>query len=116
MFEKLGQCVFKLQEKWKDSERDDIIQFNPAEDEEELHKNFKIGAAVETRIKDRILDIVRKYWDCFCSKGARRPILGYEFSINTGTHSPVCKFPAFGGSMPCQLFDSKTCQLSDNCV
>lgn len=91
MFEKLGKCVFKLSEQWKDSERDDVIEFNPEKDEEELQKNFKIGTTVEPKVKERITELIKKYWDCFCSEGARRPILGYEFSINTGTHTPVCK-------------------------
>ncbi len=91
-FEKLGKCVLKTPERWKDSARTDIITFCAKEDEEELQKNFKIGKNVKPAVRDRILQIVRKYWDCFCSKGARRPILGYEFAINTGSHSPVCKY------------------------
>ena len=34
--------------------------------------------------------MVKKYWDSFCKKGARRHILNYEFSIDTGTAKPVC--------------------------
>ena len=90
-FERLGKCVFKLNEKWKDSNRTNIIEFDPKKDETELQKNFKIGTTVDAQVRERILGIVRTYWDCFCSDGARRPILGYEFAINTGTHSPVCK-------------------------
>ena len=41
--------------------------------------------------------IVKKYWNCFCKKGARRPILNYEFSIDNGTAKPVCcKQPLYG--------------------
>lgn len=101
IFEKLGQCVFKQHEKWKNSERTDLIFFNPEKDTEELMANFKYGDKdnnLGDDTKSRILDIIKKYWDSFCSEGARRPILGYEYAINTGSHTPVCKFYNFCSS------------------
>ena len=44
-----------------------------------------------------IAAIIREYWDVFDPSGALRTILGYEFSIDTGAHKPVCcKPPRYG--------------------
>ena len=41
--------------------------------------------------------IVKKYWDCFCKRGARRPILVYDFLIDTGSAKLVCcRKPRYG--------------------
>lgn len=92
IYERLGKCVLKKPEQWKTLPRDDIITFDAAKDTDELMKNFKIGDDVEESVKVQVIDIIKKYWDSFCSEGCRRPILGYEFSINTGNHPPVCKY------------------------
>ena len=39
--------------------------------------------------KSEIKELIVKYWDCFCQKGACRPILDYEFTIDTGASKPV---------------------------
>ena len=92
LFEKLGKCVIKHKKKYKESDRDDIIIYNAEKDSQELEDNFKIGSTTTPSLTKQIKSIVTKYWDSFCSAGARRPIIGYEFSINTGNHTPVCKY------------------------
>ena len=69
--------------------RDDIIGFDPGNDQAELDHNFQpqhcpqhLRAIVETTIKE--------FWDVFCEKGIRRPIRGFSFQIDTGTSPPVC--------------------------
>ena len=37
--------------------------------------------------------MVTEYWDVFCKDGFRRPIQGFSFHINTGSHSPICCKP-----------------------
>lgn len=91
VFRKLGKCAIKRQEAWADIPREDIIKFDPLTFSKELVDNFKIGETVQNDIRNQILDIIKKYWDSFASEGARRPIIGYEFAINTGSHTPVCK-------------------------
>ena len=90
-FEKLGKCMVKHKQQYKESDRKDIIQYNANRNQSELDKNFKIGSSATDAVTKQIKNIVMKYWDSFCTDGARRPILGYEFSINTGSHTPVCK-------------------------
>ena len=63
----------------------------------ELDKNLKIGRNVDDPTKDDIIQIIQKYWDCFCKEGASRKKLGYKFGIDTGDSKPVCcKKPAYG--------------------
>ena len=51
---------------------------------------MKICKNVDDPTRDDIIQIIQKYWDCFCKEGARRTILGYEFGIDTGDSKPVC--------------------------
>ena len=94
LFEKLGHCVVKADSKtWQDNDRDDLITYlSDPKDKAEFEDNFKIGPDVPTAVKATIESLVKKYWDCFCGRGARRPIIGYEFSIDTGQSKPVCKY------------------------
>ena len=92
LFSKLGKCITRDATAWTNIERNDIIHFDATIHSAEFDKNFIIGDKVSASLKNKITKIVQKYWDSFCSDGARRPILGYEFAINTGSHTPVCKF------------------------
>ena len=41
--------------------------------------------------------LVKEYWGCFVTAGAKRTILGYEFAIYTGgTKSIFCRKPLYG--------------------
>ena len=44
-----------------------------------------------------IQKLVTVYWNYFAKGGIKRPILGFEFAIDTGNHTPVCcKKPRYG--------------------
>ena len=48
-------------------------------------------------MQEHVISLVKKYWDCFCKDGAKRTILGYELSIETGNAKPVfCRKPQYG--------------------
>ena len=89
-YKPIQNIVFKLKLNWDDNPRNDIINFNPDEDTKELMKDIRIGASVTSPIQQRLLEIVKTYWDCFATKGARRTIIGYEFGIDTGSAKPAC--------------------------
>ena len=72
------------------STRNDIIVFDGAADDTELESNLKVGTNVDPTFRQRVKDVIIKYWDCFCKRGARRTILGYEFALDTGGAPPVC--------------------------
>ena len=89
-YKPIQNTVFKLKLNWDDNPRNDIINFNPDEDTKELMKDIRIGASVTSPIQQRLLEIVKTYWDFFATKGARRTIIGYEFGIDTGSAKPAC--------------------------
>ena len=41
-----------------------------------LHKHIKLNSRVITDINKQLIEIVKKYWDCFCKEGTKRTILG----------------------------------------
>ena len=53
-------------------------------------KNIKLNSRVIPEIKEQLISIVKKYWDCFCKEGTKRTILVYKFSVDTGHAKPVC--------------------------
>ena len=86
-----GKTVFKPTKFQPVPARHDIITFGDEDgDEAELEKHFKLGASASPESKSKILRLVQKYWDCFCKRGARRTIIGYEFGVDTGASKPVC--------------------------
>ena len=96
-FKSYGKCVFRPNATWDAGSRSDLIVFNEMEDSQELQKDLRIGTHASTASKARIIDIIKKYWDTFCEKGCHRTIIGYEFSIDTGDHTPVCcRKPSYG--------------------
>ena len=89
-----GRCAFKpsINHEWHEGDRTDIITFDEDRDAKELFKHLKIGSSVSPDDKDSIISMVKEHWDAFCSDGCRRPIIGYEFAIDTGSATPVCKY------------------------
>ena len=85
-----SRTVFKTKQPSEHTSRSDLIYFNASiEDNEELNKGFKIGKSATTEQREQVITLVKKYWDCFCKKGAKRTILEYEFGIDTGASQPV---------------------------
>ena len=96
-FESYGKCVFRPTYDWDAGKRTDIIVFNESSDTTELTKDLRFGKHITPENKNVITGLIKKYWDCFCAKGCHRPIIGYEFAIDTGTHTPVCcRKPSYG--------------------
>ena len=77
--------------------RDDIISFDQDVDDAELQASLKLDPKLSDADKSTIITIVKKYWDCFCKRGVRRTILGFEFGIDTGDAAPVsCSNQSYG--------------------
>ena len=102
-YSQYGNCLYRTDISWSDdSGRDDIINFDCAAHTEELTTGLRFDTTIDPLTRDSIVEIIKKYWDCFIKEGAQRPILGYEFGIDTGGAKPVCcKKPSYG------LFESK---------
>ena len=91
-FKNHGSCVYKPNiTAWERSSRTDIINFSEGKDNEELTKHLRIGDSASKEMREKVISMVKAHWDAFCSEGCRRPVIGYEFAIDTGTSTPVCK-------------------------
>ena len=66
--------------------------------QDEFDKNFKLGQSeLAQKLQNQISQLIQKYWDCFANEGAQRPIIGYEFAIDTGQSKPICcRKPQYG--------------------
>ena len=97
-YKQYGRCVYRSKLQWSDnSSRTDIILFNEDIDSEELSKDLKFDGSLDLRTKNAVTKIVKDYWDCFATRGAKRTILGYEFGIDTAGAKPVCCWkPLYG--------------------
>ena len=96
-FKQYGNTMFRPKINWVDHNREDVIQYNEGIHKAELEKYIRISQNASIAHKQTVLGIVKKYWDCFCKEGARRPIIDYEFTIDTGTSKPVCcRKPRYG--------------------
>ena len=85
-----GKYVFSLKVTWNAGQRNGIIIFYERTDTVELTKDSFIGSKASPDVIERIIDVIKRYWDCFCVKGCHRTIIGYEFSIDTGDHTLAC--------------------------
>ena len=62
----------------------DVILFDEMSHAKELNDDLSFNDAIDKESKAEIVNIIKQYWDCFAKEGAVRPILGYEFGIDTG--------------------------------
>ena len=77
--------------------RTDIILFDPLLHQAEFDKTITISASLPPDIKTKLASIIRDHWDSFLADGVRRPVLHYEFCIDTGTSCAVaCKRQRYG--------------------
>ena len=96
-FPQFGNTVYRPPSPWVDHDRTDLILFDTAVHKAELTKHIRLNTTISSDIQNRVIDIVKQYWDCFCADGAKRTILSYEFSVDTGNAKPVCcKKPQYG--------------------
>ena len=78
-------------------ERDDIIPFSAELHSELLEKSLKVGENCPADVRDAIIDIHKRHWDAFDPSGVRRPILGFQYVIDTGDSPPVAsRQPNYG--------------------
>ena len=110
-----GKCVYKRKVEWFDNlNRQDIIIYDDAKHASELEKDLKFDDSVPLEIRSKVTEIIKEYWDCFIKEGAKRPILSYEFGIDTGGAKPVyCRKPTYG-PYESKIIMEQTAQLLEN--
>ena len=56
-----------------------------------------MGYQADDFIRHSVLSIIKYNWDSFCERGVSRPVLNFEFCIDTGYSPPVCcRQPKYG--------------------
>ena len=60
-----GKSVFRPIFQWKDTYRQDLISYQEDTDSEELQAHIKIGEDASNEHKSTIINLVKKYWNCF---------------------------------------------------
>ena len=77
--------------------RSDIIIWNESLDTTTLLRDFRIGEHVDAYIRQSVLSIIKSNWNYFGQRGVSRPVLDFEFFIDTGDSVPVfCLQPKNG--------------------
>ena len=77
--------------------RSDLILWDKSVDEPVFLRDLLIGDDVDATIRHRIIDIIHDNWDSFCERRISRPMLDFEFCINTSNSPPFCcRQPVYG--------------------
>ena len=77
--------------------RTDLITWDRDLHEPQLKRDLQLSDNTTTIIQDAILRIIRDNWDAFDEQGVNRPVIGYEFCIDTSGSPPVCcRLPKYG--------------------
>jgi len=88
-FSNYGKSVYRPKLDWQDKQGDDVIDFQESY-QAKLDKDLRMGKGVDDVMKQEIMSLIKKYWDCFCKEDAERTIIGYEFGIDARNTKPVC--------------------------
>ena len=96
IFKPLGKSI-KCAASWTPRPRSDVIPWNISLFQEELDNNFNIGSTTDESNRNAVIQIIKDNWDSFCEVGAARPMLDFEFCIDTGDAKPTCcRQPKYG--------------------
>ena len=96
VFKSFGKSI-KRSRHFTHRSRSELIIWNKLIDEAELVRDLNIGQDIDASIHQSIIKIVQDNWDSFCEQGVSRPLLDFEFCIDTGNSPPVCcKQPVYG--------------------
>ena len=91
VFTRYGKAMRRPKEAFvQDRDPADIHLWDSTRDTPEFLKDFKVADHVDQETRNSIISIIQKNWDCFYSAGVRKPILGFEFCIDTGASPPIC--------------------------
>ena len=75
----------------------DRILWDAARDSPILEGFLNVPPDLAPDLKAELLRIIQDNWDAFAPKGARRPMLGFQFCIKTGASPPVaCRQSHYG--------------------
>ena len=112
LHESYGKAMFRPTN-WKPSLRQDLISYNSV-NHEKILDSLHIGPTITANLRSKIVNLVTHYWDVFAPEGICRPILGYQFKIDTGTNKGVCCRPPSYGHYESKIIMDHIKVLFDN--
>ena len=75
--------------KLKPRSRMDLLIWDESSFTSELAKDSRIGNDINPTIRQSVIKIIHDNWDSFCEQGADRPMIDFEFCLDTGDSKPV---------------------------
>ena len=94
--------------------RSDLILWDKYVDEPELLRDLLIGDDVDTAIRRKIINIIQDNRDSFCERGVSRPMLDFDFCIDTGNSPPVCCCQPVYGFRESKIMTKLIADLEEN--
>ena len=88
-------------------QRADRILWNATEHQAEFNKAVKLPKTLPQHIQAKLTTIIQLYWDSFIASGVNRPVLNYEFCIDTGTATPVACRPVLYGIRESEIMQTQ---------
>ena len=77
--------------------RTDIIKWDKHKHQAEYDSVITISPTLPGKIRTKLQSIIQSNWDAFIAEGVIRPVIGYEFCIDTGTSPPIaCRRQKYG--------------------
>jgi hypothetical protein len=88
IFPRYGRCLARPKSNYQVF-RDDVIKWDRSKHEAEFNRLVTISNQVDGPIASELKSIIQRYWDAFSPEGVLKSVVGWEFSIDTGTARPV---------------------------
>ena len=96
VFKSFGKSI-KRTRNFSHRPRSDFIIWNKLIDEAELVRDLHIRQDIDATIRQSIIKMIQDNWNSFCERGVSRPMLEFEFFIDTYNSPPVCcREPVYG--------------------
>ena len=115
IFEALGKTMFRAKE-WAPGHRSDVLRYDSTRYEKEFSK-LGIEESMPEPVKAMVVKLVKSFWDIFAKEGLKRTMLGFEFAIDTGSHTPVkCRKPRYGPNESKVIMETIRALLSNNFI
>jgi len=91
LFSRYGRALSRPTHEYR-LQRTDLIVWDPL-----LHQVITLSPSLDPRLHFRLTTIIQRHWDAFASDSVCRPVLDYEFHIDTGDAKPIaCRPPRYG--------------------
>ena len=98
---------------WDASARDDLIAYDQVKSKKALD-SLSISSTTTSHVRAKLINIITSYWDVYVPDNITRHILGFEFTIDTGTSKGICYRPPSCGHYEREIIMKHVRTLLDN--